>query len=395
MQYNFSTFSSREYTNAQKYTLREKLFKTKDVLPLWIADMDINTPKFILDAIQDRLKHPNFGYEAVPQSAFLAQKIWMKKNHNFDFEIEDMLYSHSVVATMNLVIETFSNIGDKIIVQPPVYPPFFNSIVQHKREVVKNPLKLDIKGRYSFDIDDLIAKIDDKTKILFLCSPHNPVGRVWRRDELNKILQVCIEHNIIVFSDEIHSDLVYKPNKHIPFATLSNEARDITITALGIGKTFNTAGFAMSTVIITNQILRDKFLKFYNRIHFAQGCSLSHVAFESAYQNGHDWLRELLNHLKQNYEILKEVCTRYDDKFRLTDIEASYLAWIDCSGMQMSNKALKSFFVNKAKLGLSSGLSFGREGDCFIRLNFAVSSEVMLEIRDRLLKSLGEEYGKN
>ncbi len=386
--YNFSTSASREDTNAEKYALREKLFGTNDVLPVWVADMDIDTPDFVLDAVKKRLEHPIIGYEEVPKSAFLSQIEWMKREHGVEFTFEDMLYSHSVVASMNAAIEAFSEKGDKIIVQTPVYPPFFHSVIEHERELLKNPLKLKEDGTYTFDIEDLKSKIDDKTKLLLLCSPHNPVGRVWKKEELEQILEVCLKHNIVVFSDEIHSDLVYAPNVHIPFASLSYEARDITITAIGVGKVFNMAGFAISSVAIRNKILRDKFLKIYNRIHFAQGNVLSHVAFEAAYKEGKVWLEELKIHLYKNFSMLDELCKKFPHFIKITPIEGTYLAWLDCRGMELGDRDLRDFFVHKAGLGLSAGISFGREGSGFMRLNFAISSIKMLEVIKKLDEAL-------
>ncbi|MCW9066984.1 MAG: pyridoxal phosphate-dependent aminotransferase [Sulfurimonas sp.] len=392
MIYDFSESACRKDTNAEKYTLREELFGTNDVLPVWVADMDIDTPDFVLDAVKERLNHPIVGYEEVPKSAFLAQIEWMKKEHNVEFALEDMLYSHSVVASMNTVIDAFSEVGDKVIVQTPVYPPFFHSVLEHDRELLKNPLKQNADKKYVFDIEDLKSKIDEKTKLLLLCSPHNPVGRVWSKEELEEILQICLEHNIVVFSDEIHSDLVYKPNVHVPFASLSQEARNITITAIGVGKTFNMAGFAMSSVAIPNKKLREKFLKTYNRIHFAQGNVLSHVAFEAAYKNAKVWVDELKTHLLKNFHMLEEVCAKYPEIIKVTPIEATYLAWLDCRGMGLGDKKLREFFVQEAKLGLNAGLSFGREGSGFMRLNFAVSTAKMLEVIKRLNKALLLKY---
>ena len=393
MSYDFSISASREDTNAEKYTLREKLFGTNDVLPVWVADMDINTPDFVLEAVKKRLRHPIIGYEEVPLSMLEAQIEWMKKEHGVEFDLEDMLYSHSVVASMNVAIEAFTQKGDKIIVQTPVYPPFFHSVMEHERELLKNSLKRRDDGSYTFDIEDLKSKIDEKTKLLLLSSPHNPVGRAWRRDELEKILEICLEHNIVVFSDEIHCDLVYDPNVHIPFASLKR-AKEITVTAIGVGKTFNMAGFAISTVVIPNKELREKFKKVYNRIHFAQGSSLSHVAFESAYKNGKEWLEELKIHLFKNYRMLDELCKRFPHLIKLTPIEATYLAWLDCRCLGLRDKELRDFFVKEAKLGLSAGISFGREGSGFMRLNFAVCSVKMLQIVNRLEKAL-LEYKKN
>lgn len=388
MTYSFSDSAPRENTNAEKYTLRNELFGTEDVMPVWVADMDIDTPSFVLDAVTNRLKHPVMGYEEVPQSAFLHQIEWMKNSHEIDFKLEDMLYSHSVVASMSVAIEAFSKVGEKIIVQTPVYPPFFHTVLKSKRELLKNPLKLLESGSYTFDIDDLKSKIDKNTKLLLLCSPHNPVGRVWKRDELEEILELCLEHNIVVFADEIHSDLVYEPNKHIPFASLSNDARDITVTAIGVGKTFNMAGFAISSVAIPNPDLRERFKEVYNRIHFAQGSTLSHVAFESAYRDGLAWVNDLKLHLKNNFKMLEELCRKYPQLIKLTPIEATYLAWLDCRGMGLKDRALREFFVKEAKLGLNAGISFGREGSGFMRLNFALSSKKMIEVIKRLDKAL-------
>lgn len=392
MNYDFSTSACRENTNAEKYVLREKLFGTKNVFPAWVADMDIDTPDFVIEAVKKRLEHHVIGYEEVPQSMFLAQIEWMKNEHGVEFALEDMLYSHSVVASMNVAIEAFTEKGDKIIVQTPVYPPFFHSVMEHERELLKNPLKQREDGSYTFDIEDLKSKIDEKTKLLLLCSPHNPVGRVWRREELEEILKLCLKHNIVVFSDEIHSDLVYAPNLHVPFASLSKEARDITVTAIGVGKSFNMAGFAISSVAVPNKELREKFLKVYNRIHFANGSTLSHVAFEAAYKEGKIWLEELKIHLAKNFYMLKELCDKYPIK--ITPIEATYLAWLDCRGLGLRDKELRDFFVHEAGLGLSAGISFGREGSGFMRLNFAVSSAKMSQLIDKLenaLKNFGRQ----
>ncbi len=388
MSYDFSTSADREDTNAEKYRLREKLFGTTDVEPVWVADMDIDTPDFVLDAVTKRLEHPIIGYEDVPDSAYEAQLEWLRREHGFQAEVDEIFHSHSVVASMSVAIEAFSDAGDEVIVQTPVYPPFFHSVLEHERKLLKNPLKQNSEGRYVFDIENLKSQISKNTKLLLLCSPHNPVGRVWSREELQAILDVCYENNIIVFSDEIHSDIVYAPNKHIPFASLDTKAAEITLTAVGVGKTFNMAGFAMSSVIVQNRELKEKFQKAYDRVHFAQGNVLSHVAFESAYINGKVWLEELKSHLQTNYQLLKELLSEYEDFIKLIPIEATYLAWLDCRSMQLKDKELREFFVQDARLGLNAGISFGREGSGFMRLNFAVSSAKMSEITTRLKRAL-------
>ena len=394
IRYDFTTSTCRENTNAEKYALREKLFGTEDVLPVWVADMDIDTPGFVLDAVKKRLEHPNMGYEEMPRSAFEAQIEWMKQEHNIEFKREEMFYSHSVVASINAAIEAFTDKGDKIIVQTPVYPPFFHSVLKHERELLKNPLMQRDDGSYGFDIDDLRSKIDEKTKLLLLCSPHNPVGRVWTKEELKEISDICYENGIVVFSDEIHCDLVYRPNVHVPFASLGQRARDISVTAIGVGKTFNMAGFAISTIAVSNPELREKLKKVYERIHFAEGATLSHVAFETAYRNGNQWVAELKEHLKNNYDMLSALCEKYTPIIKITPIEATYLAWLDCRGMKLTDKELRNFFVEEARLGLNAGLSFGREGSGFMRLNFALSRVKMFEVIKRLDKALSLKYCK-
>lgn len=386
--YNFKTSANRENTNAEKYTARKRLFGTEDILPIWVADMDIDTPSFVFEDIQKRLTHSVLGYEEVPDSAFNAQINWMKNNHGVEFELKDMIYSHSVVASINVAIEAFTNEGDNVIVQTPVYPPFFQSIKRHNREVLENNLVLREDGTYRFDLEDLKSKINKNTKLLLLCSPHNPVGRVWKEEELRELLDICVKNNIVVFADEIHSDLVFEGNKHISFSSLNQQAKDISITAIGVGKTFNLAGIAMSSVAIANENLKEKFLETYKKHHFADGSVVSHVAFQSAYTHGKDWLEELKIHLYKNYEMLQKLCDKYPTKLKLTPIEATYLAWIDCRGLNLSDKKLRDFFVKEAKLGLNPGLGFGKNGSGFMRLNFAVSLEMMEEVVSRLDNAL-------
>lgn len=263
---------------------------------------------------------------------------------------------------------------------------------------MKNSLKQDASGIYRFDIEDFKAKITPDVKLLLLCSPHNPVGRVWTKEELKEIAEICQEHNIVVFSDEIHSDIVYAPSKHTPFASLSNEAASLCITAFGVGKTFNMAGFAISTVLIQNEALRERYKKVYDKIHFAQNNALSHVAFEAAYKEGEAWLEALKVHLYKNYKMLASLALEFEELIKVTPLEATYLAWIDCRGMGLKDKELRDFFVNDVKIGLNAGISFGREGSGFMRLNFAIASDKMLSLIEKLRNALADQrrkVGKN
>ncbi len=388
MKYDYNLMIDRSKTNAEKYTLRKKLFGTEDVLPMWVADMDIFTPPFIVEAIKKRATEPIYGYEEIPESAYKAQIEWMKKRHGLEIKREWMLYSHSVVSTINVAIKAFSEIGDKIIVQTPVYYPFMRSVRFNDRKILFNPLKRDKMGDYRFDFEDLKKKIDKDTKLLLLCSPHNPVGRVWKKEELLELANICLENGIKVLSDEIHSDLVYKPYKHIPFASLSKEISKITITAIGPGKSFNLAGLSITTAVIEDEEMFEKFDKVHKSIHFSHGTVFSHVGFEVAYKKGEEWLDGLLEHLKENVLSLDNLL-KSSDKISMNLPEATYLAWLDCSSMRLNDEKLKELFVKKAKLGLNPGIIFGKnEGRGFMRLNFGVSKVIMNEALSRLSKIL-------
>jgi len=392
---DFETVIDRSSSNAEKYALRRKLFQTEEVLPMWVADMDIMTPSCIVEAVQKRAAYPIYGYEEVPNSAYEAQIAWMHRRHGLRIEREWMFYSHSVVATLNTAIHAFSEPGDKVVVQTPIYPPFLSNVTRNEREVLRNPLKRNEEGDYTFDLEDLRSKIDEKTKLLLLCSPHNPVGRVWSREELQAVADICLENNIKVVADEIHSDLVFAPHKHTPFASLSEAAANITVTAIGPGKTFNVAGLAISTVVVQNKQMRELFSDAYERIHFAQGSVFAHAGFEAAYTQGEPWLEALLVHLQRNIAKLKAVTERHSDKIFFIEPQGTYLAWMDCSGMGLSSSELRRFFIEKAALGLSPGVSFGKEGKGYMRLNFAVPSPIMDDAvaqLDLALSNFGE-YG--
>ena len=384
----FQTAADRSATNAEKYALRRKLFHTEEVLPMWVADMDIETPECVREAVMRRARHPVYGYELMPDAAFEAQIAWMRIRQGVSLERGWMFYSHSVVASMGAAVEAFTEPGDGVIVQPPVYFPFFSTVRRLGRQTVTNPLKRGENGDYTFDLEDLRAKIDANTKLLLLCSPHNPVGRVWRREELDAIAEICLENGIKVFADEIHSDLVFSGHRHLPFASLGEAVRDITVTAVGPGKTFNVAGLAISTVVVADAAMRERFKQVHDSIHFAEGTLFAHVGFEAAYREGAPWLEALLAHLETNARRLETLLAGFDS-VSYTSPEGTYLAWIDCRKMGFdTDKALREFFVREAGLGLSPGISFGKEGSGFMRLNFAVPTDTMDDASFRLEKAL-------
>lgn len=388
MIYDFNRIIDRTSSNAEKYTLRKKLFGTEDVLPMWVADMDIPVAPFIVDALRTRVGHEIYGYEMMPDSAYHAQIDWFKRRQRMEFKREWMRFSPSVVATINVAVQACTEPGDGIIVQEPVYFPFFKSVTNNNRKVIFNSLTMDKEGVFCFNLENLKSQIDKKTKLLLLCSPHNPVGRVWKKEELHSLATICLENNIIVLADEIHSDLIFEPHIQTPFASLCDDVQNITITTIGPGKTFNLAGMSSSTVAIPNEELRSNFDNICRCNHLGEGNIFGHIAFEAAYREGDDWVDQLLEHLKSNAADLKRLCDKFPDKIRMNIPEGTYLAWLDCRRMKLDNKELSAFFINKARLGLGNGFLFGNSGEGFMRLNFAVSKTTMDKALARLEQAL-------
>lgn len=374
MRYDFDTPIDRSTTNAEKYTKRLKLFGTNDVIPMWVADMDLPSPPCVIEALQKRLSHPILGYEEIPASAFEAQIEWIRKQYNSQIQRSMMFVSPSVVTSIAIAIEAFSQIDDEIMVQPPIYPPFMHSVTNRNRKLILNPLKNE-KGEYRIDFEDLRAKITPRTKMLLLCSPHNPVGRVWSTQELETLLEITQKHGIVVVSDEVHSDIVWTP--HTPLYKLS----DRVVTLQGIGKTFNLSGIALSTIIIPNRDLREAFGKVYDTYHLGEGNILSHIAFEAAYRGGKAWLEELLVYIEGNFTLLEDLALRYPHCMRFVKPQGTYLGWIDFGSF--GEKQLFEGLIEQG-LGVSMGRNFGKEGRGFVRLNCALPRSIMQEAIERL-----------
>jgi cystathionine beta-lyase len=388
MKYNFDEIVNRENTASYKYDFRKNNFGTEYVLPMWVADMDLRTPPFILEAIKKRLKHEILGYTFRPDTFFNSIVYWMKKRHGWDIQKEWICFSPGIVTALNIAVLTFSKPGDKIIVQPPVYHPFFSAIKNHNRQLVTNPLKL-INGRYSMDFDNLRVKIEPKVKMLILCNPHNPTGNAWKKEELAKLTDICIKHNIIILSDEIHSDLVYKGHLHSPTATLSPEASRNVITCMSPSKTFNLAGLSTSVVIISNENLRKKFNALIEKLHIGSGNIMGMVALEASYTSrGSEWLDRLINYLQNNVDLLINYLKQNTPKIKAIRPEATFLAWLDFRELQMNREQLKRFIITEAKLGLSDGPIFGEEGAGFQRMNIACPKKILLRALESLERAI-------
>ena len=376
MNYNFDEIIDRQKTDSIKYDLRKLIFGREDVLPMWVADMDFKTPDFILEAIQNRLKHPVLGYTLEPTGMDEAIIDWMRTRHTWNIKKEWIVAGPAVVPSMAILVHAFSEPGDEIIVQRPVYFPFFRTITNHGRKLLNNPL-VNRNGRYEMDLDDLIAKITPRTRMIFLCNPHNPGGRVWTERELKSLADICIDKNILIISDEIHSDLVLFGNKHIPTASINEDIAKNTITCMSSSKTFNTAGLATSYVIISNLQNRRIYKEKLDDFHLNIGNIPGLIAQEAAYRSGAEWLDQLLDYLEGNIIYLEDYLHQNLPEIKVMKPEGTYLVWMDFRDTRIDLKKLKRFIIEEAGLGLSDGFLFGEEGSGFQRLNVACPRSVL------------------
>ncbi len=383
--WNFDEIIKREESDSVKYDLRSKLYGTNDIIPMWVADMDFKTPTFIVDAIKKRAEHEIYGYTIRNNSFFDSVIHWMYYMHKWKVRKNWISFCPGVVPALTLSILAYTKPGDKVIAQPPVYFPFFSSVKNNGRQLVYNQLKHK-NGSYYYDFENLKQNIDSRTKMILICNPHNPVGRVWTKDELTELAQICLENDILMVSDEIHSDLVFKPNRHIPLASISKEIADNTIGAFAPSKTFNVAGLSSSVVIISNPKLKKVFDNFIDDIHIRNGNIFGNIALESAYYNGAEWLNELMEYLEGNIAIVKKFVDKPGIKIKMTIPESTYLLWLDFSDYNLQKNELNKLLVQKAKVGLSPGELFGPGGEGFQRMNIASPRTVLVESLNRLEK---------
>jgi len=359
----------RENTDSFKFDYAHEYFGTSDLIPMWVADMDFRTPDFIMEAIRQRTRHEILGYSIRPESFFQAIINWYKQRQDWLIKREWILFSPGVVAALSMAVNAFTREGEKVIVQPPVYHPFFSVVRDNKRKLVYNTL-LEEEGYYRMDLEDLKKKIDKDTKLLILSHPHNPVGRVWSAGELEELADLCLENNIVILSDEIHSDLVLPPNEHTPLNTLGNEIANNSVTCVSASKTFNLAGLTSSAVIIPNEKLRAGFSHEVQKGHLHMGNIFGTIAMETAYTLGGDWLDQLLVYLKGNADLLVDYAASHLPDISIRPPEATYLAWLDMKSLGMNNKQLREFMIRNAKIGCNDGPSFGPGGSGYQRLNF-------------------------
>lgn len=383
--YNFDSEFNRIGSNCFKWDGRKKFLGYENILPMHVADMDFKCAPEILSEIQERAAHPSFGYTIYDESHFEALAQWIFQQHQWQISPSWCLYSPSIVTSLSLCIFSLTAENDGVIIQTPVYPPFMEVIRNNKRNLLVNRLKLNTDGRYEINFEDLEDLCKNKNaKMLILCSPHNPVGRVWTKEELIKIAEICLKYNVIIVSDEIHSDLVYKPNKHVNIASLSDSISQNTITCVSPSKTFNLPGISSAGIIIQNKILRNKLNSVIDRFHLFLPSAFSVIAFQAAYKNGFSWYNELMIYLEKNQIILKKWALENSNYIDYRSPEATYLGWLSFKKLKLNDLELKKIIYEKAEVALDCGSKFGAGGENFMRINFGCQKYQLEEALLRL-----------
>ena len=391
MKYDFDEIISRENTNSLKWDCCEVFFEKNDIIPLWVADMDFKTPDFVIDAIRKRAEHEIMAYTFRADSFFESARDWLYRRNGWQIDIKSMAYAPGVVPALNFAVESLTNPNDKIVIQTPVYPPFFNAVTDNGRTLVENPL-IEKNGYYTIDFDNLEQKLADDAKMFIFCNPHNPVGRVWNKSELSRIAELCVKYNVKLISDEIHSDLIFKHNKHTYIASLSDEIAQLTLTCIAPSKTFNLAGFATAIVHSLNSDILSTFNKRIERYHIGMGNIFGNVAFEAAYKYGDEWLNQLLEYLDDNAEW---VCNYLNENIPIVKAckpEGTYLMWLDFRELNMGVKELRNFLIHNAGIGLNDGFTFGKGGIGFMRLNIACSRTILKKALLQLKQAIDNKF---
>ena len=392
MKYNFDRIIDRNGTFSVKWDkdfLREQ-FKSDDVLPLWVADMDFQCPQPVIDALKRRAEQEIYGYSWHKTSVYLdAVSNWMRRRHEWKIDNEWIVFSPGIVPAIKMLVQTFTNIGEKVIVQPPVYYPFFSAVENNGRILLKNQLRYENK-RYTFDFEDFEKKAKDPlTKMFILCSPHNPVGRVWTEKELRRLGDICLENNVLIISDEIHHDLILSGYTHTLFSTISEEFERNTIMCTAPSKTFNIAGLGTSNIIIPDDKLRESFsYTISNRNSVGSPNAFGIVALIAAYNEAEEWLSQALKYIENNFKFLKEFVNERLPHVDFIDPEGTYLAWLDCNRLGMDDKKLSKFLLKKAKVALDDGIIFGPGGEGFERINVACPKSILEECMNRIVNAL-------
>ena len=379
MTYSFDKIVDRRGSGDLKHGVLQERYGRSDLLPLWVADMDFETPPFITEALRQRLDHSLFGYTVVPEELWDVIIQWTLEHHGWQVQREWLTYIPGIVKGIGMAINVFSEEGDKVIIQPPVYHPFRLTPQGNGRKVVYNPLRELPDGSYDMDFEQLEQVTDEHCKILILSNPHNPAGICWKEDTLRRLAHFCYEHHILVLSDEIHSDMALFGNRHIPFATVSDEAAACSITFSAPSKTFNIAGIVSSYAIVPNPTLRRRFYSWLEANELNDPPLFSPIATIAAYSQGESWRRQMLAYIEENIRFVEEYCQQHLPKIKPWRPEASFLVWLDCRPLGLQHDELIDLFVNRAHLALNDGAMFGPGGEGFMRLNVGTPRSIMLQ----------------
>ncbi|MBQ8233392.1 MAG: pyridoxal phosphate-dependent aminotransferase [Lachnospiraceae bacterium] len=388
---DFDTVVDRRNTYSLKYDFAEKRGKPKDVLPLWVADMDFKVSSYIIEALDTINNHGIYGYSEGKEEYFDALSSWLKRHYDWDVSEEWLIKTPGVVFALAMAVQAFTEEGDAVLIQQPVYYPFSEVIEDNDRRIVRNDLVQGPDGRYHIDFEDFEKKIvEENVKLFLLCNPHNPVGRVWTGEELTRLGDICLKHKVIVVSDEIHSAFVFK-GKHTVFTGIKEEYKEIGIVCTSPSKTFNIAGLQTSNIFIANEELRKKFRRRVNAAGYSQLNLAGLAACEAAYRHGDEWLDAVLKYIKENADYTKAFLQEKLPKVKMTELEGTYLVWLDFREYGLQGGELDKLIINKAGLWLDSGSMFGKVGDGFQRINIACPRKVLAEALQKLASALESE----
>ena len=382
--YEFDRIIDRRGTDSIKYDNLKERYGRTDLIPLWVADMDFETPPFIVDALKQRMEHAIFGYSAIPKDYWPTVSKWIMEHHGWEVKTEWMTFIPGIVKGIGMAINVFVKEDEKVIVQPPVYHPFRLVPADNNRQVVFNPLRRKPDGLYEMDFDNLEQVCDEKCRMLILSNPHNPGGMVWDRETLVRLAQFCHERNILVISDEIHCDMALWGNKHIPFASVSPEAQACSITFGAPSKTFNMAGIVSSYAIVPDDALRNTFYGWLNANELNCPNMFATIATQAAFRHGEEWRLEMLSYVEENIRFLEDFCHKHIPQIVPVRPQASYLVWLDCRDLGLEQEELVSLFVGQAGLALNDGSIFGQEGNGFMRLNVGCPQSVLRQAFEQL-----------
>ncbi len=384
MQYDFDTPIDRTHTWSIKHDFKKENGKADDILPLWVADMDFRSPDSVVEALKKAVDHGIFGYSRADESYFDAVAAWYQKRHHLTLQPEWMTCTPGIMFALSIAVRAFTQEGDAVLIQPPVYHPFSRAILRNKRTLVENPLVLK-DGHYEMDLEDLEQKVlDEHVKLMILCNPHNPVGRVWTREELTALADICLRHHVYVISDEIHGDFVWQGHEQTPYASISEEACLHSMMCTAPSKTFNLAGMATSNLFIPDPEMRRKFRSELLDVGQENMNRLGLFACRAAYEGGGEWLDQLIGYLAGNLALVRDFCKNRVPQIQLVEPEGTYLAWLDCRELGMTDDELMAFFSDDAKVWLDPGTHSGEQGSGFMRFNLGSSRSVIAQALDQI-----------